>query len=66
MNYSRMLTVMRTDLKQLAQSKDFWVPMTLLGGLFFLVIPTCAILTLEAVRVRRPQWRIGDERSASA
>ena len=33
MNYSRMLTVMRTDLKQLAQSKDFWVPMSLLGGL---------------------------------
>jgi lycopene cyclase domain-containing protein len=30
--------------------------------LFFLVIPTCAVLTLEAVRVRRPQWLIGDER----
>jgi lycopene cyclase domain-containing protein len=30
--------------------------------LFFLVIPTCAVLTLEAVRARRPHWRIGDER----
>jgi lycopene cyclase domain-containing protein len=29
--------------------------------LFFLVVPTCAILTLEAVRVRRPGWTIGDE-----
>jgi lycopene cyclase domain-containing protein len=29
--------------------------------LFFLVVPTCAILTLEAVRRRRPLWRIGDE-----
>jgi lycopene cyclase domain-containing protein len=29
--------------------------------LFFLVIPTCAVLTLEAVRVRRPMWLIGDE-----
>ena len=29
--------------------------------LFFLVIPTCAVLTLEAVRIRRPDWRIGDE-----
>ena len=29
--------------------------------LFFLVIPTCAVLTLEAVRVRRPEWPIGDE-----
>ena len=30
--------------------------------LFFVVIPTCAILTLEAVRARRPHWLIGDER----
>jgi lycopene cyclase domain-containing protein len=29
--------------------------------LFFLVIPTCAVLTLEAVRARRPGWLIGDE-----
>jgi lycopene cyclase domain-containing protein len=29
---------------------------------FFLVIPTCAILTLEAVRRLRPSWRVGDER----
>src|SRR5919198_4941144 len=29
---------------------------------FFLVIPTCAVLTLEAVRARRPDWLIGDER----
>lgn len=29
--------------------------------LFFLVIPSCAILTLEAIRRRRPDWRIGDE-----
>ena len=29
--------------------------------LFFLVIPTCAVLTLEAVRRCRPRWTIGDE-----
>ena len=29
--------------------------------LFFVVIPICAVLTLEAVRVRRPDWLIGDE-----
>lgn len=28
---------------------------------FFVVVPTCAVLTLEAVRRRRPAWRIGDE-----
>jgi lycopene cyclase domain-containing protein len=25
--------------------------------LFFLVIPTCAVLTYEAVLIRRPEWR---------
>jgi lycopene cyclase domain-containing protein len=34
--------------------------------LFFVVIPTCAILTLEAVRARRPQWLIGDEQPVEA
>ena len=29
--------------------------------LFFVVIPTCAVLTLEAVRACRPQWLVGDE-----
>jgi lycopene cyclase domain-containing protein len=29
--------------------------------LFFLVIPLCAILTLEAVRRTKPHWVIGDE-----
>lgn len=28
---------------------------------FFIVIPICAILTLEGVRSSRPQWLIGDE-----
>jgi len=29
--------------------------------LFFLVIPVCAVLTLEAVRARKPHWTFGDE-----
>ncbi len=29
--------------------------------LFFLVVPTAAVLTYEAVRTRRPRWRYGDE-----
>jgi lycopene cyclase domain-containing protein len=28
---------------------------------FFVVIPICSILTLEAVRRLRPTWRAGDE-----
>jgi len=29
--------------------------------IFLVVIPICAVLTLEAVRRRRPDWAIGDE-----
>lgn len=29
--------------------------------LFFFVIPTCCVLTLEAVRRLRPHWLVGDE-----
>ena len=49
MNYPRMLTVMRTDLKQLRQSKDFWVPMALLGGLFFVVVPAILLSVINSV-----------------
>ncbi|MGX7680441.1 lycopene cyclase domain-containing protein [Jatrophihabitans sp. DSM 45814] len=31
---------------------------------FFIAIPVCAVLTLEAVRRRRPAWLIGDEPAA--
>ena len=29
--------------------------------LFFIIVPIAAIMTLEAVRARRPHWLIGDE-----
>lgn len=29
--------------------------------LFFIVVPLAALLTIEAVRVRRPHWKFGDE-----
>jgi len=29
--------------------------------LFFIIVPLAAIMTLEAVRKRRPNWDIGDE-----
>jgi len=31
--------------------------------LFFLVVPTCAILGFEAVRAVKPHWRAGDDES---
>ena len=33
--------------------------------LFFIIVPIAAIMTLEAVRKRRPLWVIGDESNGS-
>lgn len=45
----RMWIVTRTDLRQLAQSKDYWIPMVALGSLFFLVIPTILLFTITRI-----------------
>jgi lycopene cyclase domain-containing protein len=34
--------------------------------LFFVVVPICSVLTLEAVRRRRPDWTVGDESESQA
>jgi ABC-type Na+ efflux pump permease subunit len=46
-NWSRTLAILRTDLRQLRQSKDFWIPMAILAALFFVLIPTVLLLTLS-------------------
>jgi len=44
---SRAWTIARTDLRQLRQAKDFWLPLMIVGALFFIVIPAIllAIIT---------------------
>lgn len=49
MNRERMLTVARTDLRQLRQARDFWLPMVILGGLFFVLLPTILLLSITSV-----------------
>jgi ABC-type Na+ efflux pump permease subunit len=44
-----MMVVARTDLRQLIKSKDYWIPMVLLGSLFFLFIPTVLLLTITRI-----------------
>ncbi len=44
-----MLTVARTDLKQLIQARDFWVPMVLLGTLFFAIVPAILLFTITRI-----------------
>lgn len=48
MNLARLFTVTRTDLRQLWQSKDFWIPMLTLGALFFLILPAVILSLITA------------------
>ena len=46
LDWSSVRTVARTDLKQLIQAKDFWIPMGILGAFFFLIVPATLLLTI--------------------
>ena len=39
MRLDRVMTVARIDLRRLLKSRDYWIPMSLLAGLFFVVVP---------------------------
>lgn len=49
MNWQRVVTVARTDLRQLLQARDFWAPMVGLGALFFFIVPTILLLVVTQV-----------------
>lgn len=57
---AQILTVARTDLKQLVQAKDFWIPMVALGSIFFVIIPTILLLTITTVGDIRVVEQISD------
>jgi ABC-2 type transport system permease protein len=46
---ARLWTVARTDLKQLIQAKDFWIPMLILGSIFFLFVPVVLLFAITRV-----------------
>lgn len=60
MNWSRVWVIARTDLRQLWQSRDFWLPLLVVALLFFAVLP--AILLVVIVNVETPELadRIGE------
>jgi ABC-2 type transport system permease protein len=59
-NWSRVRTVARTELKQLIGAKDFWVPMGILGAFFFIVIPTILLVSITAIGDNPAVSRISD------
>lgn len=49
LNWRRIRTVVRNDLRQLLKAKDFLIPMSILGGLFFVVLPILLLGSIKAV-----------------
>lgn len=60
MNWSRVRTVARTELKQLIGAKDFWIPMGILGAFFFVVVPTVLLVSIAAIGDNPAVSRIAD------
>jgi ABC-2 type transport system permease protein len=48
-SWARTWTVCRTDLTQLLESRDFWLPMALLGGFFFVLVPAFLLIVIGAI-----------------
>jgi ABC-type Na+ efflux pump permease subunit len=46
LQWHHVWTVARTDLKQLAQARDYWIPMLILGSIFFVFVPTVLLFTI--------------------
>jgi ABC-type Na+ efflux pump permease subunit len=46
---SRAWTIARTDLRQLRQARDFWLPLVIIASLFFVVIPGILLLIITHV-----------------
>src|SRR2546421_4866798 len=46
---SRLWVIARTELRQLRQSPDFWLPMLILAGLFFVVLATFLLFAITHV-----------------
>jgi ABC-type Na+ efflux pump permease subunit len=44
-----MWTIARTELRQLRESPDFWLPMLALAAIFFVIVPTTLLFTITSI-----------------
>jgi ABC-type Na+ efflux pump permease subunit len=57
---NRAWTIARTDLRQLRQARDFWLPLAIIAGMFFVVIPAVLLGLLSNVGDVRLARQLGD------
>jgi ABC-type Na+ efflux pump permease subunit len=47
---SRAWVIARTDLRQFVQARDFWLPLSIVALLFFVIIPTFLLLIISTIK----------------
>jgi ABC-2 type transport system permease protein len=60
MRLDRMLTVARIDLRRLFKSKDYWIPMGFLAGVFFIGLPYLLLTIITSTTSSELVNKIGD------
>ena len=57
---SRAWTIARTDLRQLRQARDFWLPLAIISSLFFVIIPGLLLVLITHVHDVKLAKQLGD------
>jgi len=47
MNWRRTATIARADLRQLVLARDSWLPMGILDGIFFVIVPAFLLIGIS-------------------
>ena len=59
MRWPMIKAVVRIDLYRLFKTKDYWIPLVILGGIFFVVLPTFLLGSLGLVQQSAAIGQIG-------
>ncbi len=57
---SRAWTIARTDLQQLRQARDFWLPLAIISSMFFVVIPGLLLVLVTHIHDVKLAKQLGD------
>lgn len=60
MRWPMVKAVVKADLYRLLKSRDYWVPLVILGGMFFVVLPAILLGSLSLVRQGGVVTQIGE------
>ncbi len=50
MRWSMIKAVIRIDLYRLFKTRDYWIPLVILGGLFFVILPVILLGSLNFIQ----------------